>query len=340
MSKKTQREIELEALVMQRETELNDYRNRLSEASRAIAEYRNREASIVGALTEAHSSSKRMMDDAMVERDRILAEAQQNKTAMESEAQANLAQAQQTADGIISDAQAQAAAIVNSANEEATGIVNKAKAEYDACKKKLDALNEKITLTAEDASRKIEEFKNGFSFDAIEAEAIEFSTFESQPVFEQTAPTYVETAQNYFEEVAPSQTVQTEYIPEQPNYFEQAAPVFEETAPIEPVPSFFNDNLNTPVQTPEIPETQFFASAPSPFAEPMKEPVPIPKAYESEYYAAQNQNFYQSQNEAKVWTVEEVMGQAQPQQGTVPKESADLAFDAELDALINDVLNN
>ncbi len=342
MSKKTQREMELETLLMQRDAELNDYRSRLLEASRAIAEYQSRESSIIGALTEAHSSSKRMMDEAMAERDRLLTEAQQSRAEMEAQAQANVEQAQQTANEIVADAQKRAAVIIDNANTEANSIVSKAQSEYDVCKQKIAIMNERLTLTAEDASRRLEEFKSVFNFDAIEPETVEFSAFDSKPVFEEPVFEQPQHSFEQFDKVEETQPVFEESVP----VVEKTQPAIEETyAAEQPVTYFFNESTTqTPVQAQAFTE-QFFASAPSPFAEPMKEPVPIPKDAENEYYAAQSQNFYHSQNESKVWTVEEVMGQTQPQvqpQSAFAsgKEAMDNAFDAELDALINDVLNN
>lgn len=372
MSKKTQREIELEALLLQRDSELNDYRNRLTEASRAIAEYKNREASIVGALTEAHASSRRIMDEAMLQRDSIVAEAQQHKNAMDAEAQSNLAQAQQTAAEIISNAQSQATAIIENANEEANGIIGKAQQEYADCISKVNLMNERVTATAEDASRRLEEFRSTFVFEPVQITPMEFPVFDSKPVFE-SEPVFAvsQTAEQFIpvENAAPV----FEAEPQAPQTTQSATAFFNDTAAQSPVQDTFSVQDLPPVDTSfpvqdvftaqdippvsdkfaihdELPvQPQFFGSAPSPFAEPMQEPIPIPAAAESDYYAAQSQNFYQNlaqnqqQNQTgKVWTVDEILNQpqSQPQFGTASNEvKKPSGFDAELDAIINDILN-
>ena len=353
MSKKTQREIELETLVMQRDSELNEYKNRLTEAARAIADYKNRESSIVGALTEAHAASKRMMDDAQAERERVLAEAQQSAEGLNLQAQANLEKAKQSANEILNEAKANANAIIENANAEASSIVAKAQAEYDLCKSKVTAMNERLSETAEDAARKIEEFKSTFSFDALELETVELSNFTSAtPAYE--VPSFEESAMEtpayeapFFEETITAAPVLEEPVVAAPVY---EAPAVDSFAEPQTIP-FFHDEQTIPAYAPEASAAEpaqdtFFASAPSPFSEPMPDPVPIRKAEEKEYYATHTNSFFKNDNteeETKVWTVDEAVSFAEqnlPQSESAQKPAFDSAFDAELDAFINDVLNS
>lgn len=372
MSKKTQREIELETLVMQRDAELNEYKNRLTEAARAIADYKNREASIVGALTEAHAASKRMMDDARTERERILQEAQQSTQSLNLQAQAELEKAKQNANEILNEAKVNADSIIENANAEASSIIAKAQAEYDLCKSKVTLMNERITATAEDAARKIEEFRSTFSFDALELETVELSDFKAAapaweaPVFEEpmvATPSYevpvfeessvatpVYEVPIFEEPVATASAYETPFFEEPVVAPAYEAPVVDSFAEPQTIP-FFHDEQTTPAYTPEVPVTEpaqdaFFASAPSPFAEPMPEPVPIRKAEEKEYYATHTNSFFKNdavEEEAKVWTVDEAVSFAEqnlPKEELTDKSAFDSEFDAELDAFINDVLNS
>ncbi|MBQ9832757.1 MAG: hypothetical protein IJO48_03395 [Clostridia bacterium] len=369
-SKSAQREKELENLLMQRDAQLNDLQNRLADANTRMAEYQNREASIIGALTEAQTSSKRIIDEAYATSDRILSEAHQNKEQSDAQAQATVADAQKKAQDILADADMRAKEIVANAKVEAKNIITQAQAEYEECKQSISRMNERIAVTAEEAARRLEDFKSVFSFDTIETEVVEFTKTEEEQTV-QTPEEYSSPAQlmkNIY-------TIQGRELPDEngTDPFVYQAPEAEEQAEAQPqtIPSYFEMPIETPVQyfsdpiqsaieesiikeTPEFESAptfeetpQYFTAAPSPFAEtpqaepfaPMKEPMPQFAAPSS--LNPQLDAVIPEAEPEKVWTVDEVVS-ATAESAVVAdeKSKAEISIDAELEALINDVLNN
>lgn len=311
---------ELENLLMQRDAEIAELRRRIDDMAFRLTHYQEKEKHIIDALTEAQASSKRIVDEAGEKRERILSEADREKQKAAEQAQA-----------IIFDANREAEEIIGNAKLEAKNIVIQAEAAYEECKQSIERMNEKLKKTAQEAVNKIEEFRGAFNMGSIEVEAL---TFEKPDVKEAVlTPESYETPAELMKNIY---AIQGRDIPAEAAAQEAVAHVAEPAA----VPDFFAAEKAALVQEPQQPAPPKY----QPFA-PMQQPIPQPAL--AEYYQDPKVKFVPpaSKQPAPAAPKIEIERPMAAEEERIKgnwggKQGGDRGIDAELEALINDVLKD
>lgn len=162
---------DLESIYSRTTNELNSCRGELASAQRRLDEYRNRQESIVNALTDARETHDRIINDAKAEAEQIIASADSEKEQLLASAKSEVEKARSDAAAIRHNAETEARRIKDNAEEEAAAITDGA--EKDALariavvdgvilekREQLDNLKTEISVRAKAALEQTELYTN------------------------------------------------------------------------------------------------------------------------------------------------------------------------------------
>ena len=162
---------DLESIYSRTTNELNSCRGELASAQRRLDEYRNRQESIVNALTDARETHDRIINDAKAEAEQIIASADSEKEQLLASAKSEVEKARSDAAAIRHNAETEARRIKDNAEEEAAAITDGAEkdalariAEVDGVilekREQLDNLKTEISVRAKAALEQTELYTN------------------------------------------------------------------------------------------------------------------------------------------------------------------------------------
>ena len=162
---------DLESIYSRTTNELNSCRGELASAQRRLDEYRNRQESIVNALTDARETHDRIINDAKAEAEQIIASADSEKEQLLASAKSEVEKARSDAAAIRHSAETEARRIKDNAEEEAAAITDGAEkdalariAEVDGVilekREQLDNLKTEISVRAKAALEQTELYTN------------------------------------------------------------------------------------------------------------------------------------------------------------------------------------
>ena len=162
---------DLESICSRTTNELNSCRGELASAQRRLDEYRNRQESIVNALTDARETHDRIINDAKAEAEQIIASADSEKEQLLASAKSEVEKARSDAAAIRHNAETEARRIKDNAEEEAAAITDGAEkdalariAEVDGVilekREQLDNLKTEISVRAKAALEQTELYTN------------------------------------------------------------------------------------------------------------------------------------------------------------------------------------
>lgn len=162
---------DLESSYSRTTNELNSCRGELASAQRRLDEYRNRQESIVNALTDARETHDRIINDAKAEAEQIIASADSEKEQLLASAKSEVEKARSDAAAIRHNAETEARRIKDNAEEEAAAITDGAEkdalariAEVDGVilekREQLDNLKTEISVRAKAALEQTELYTN------------------------------------------------------------------------------------------------------------------------------------------------------------------------------------
>ena len=162
---------DLESIYSRTTNELNSCRGELASAQRRLDEYRNRQESIVNALTDARETHDRIINDAKAEAEQISASADSEKEQLLASAKSEVEKARSDAAAIRHNAETEARRIKDNAEEEAAAITDGAEkdalariAEVDGVilekREQLDNLKTEISVRAKAALEQTELYTN------------------------------------------------------------------------------------------------------------------------------------------------------------------------------------
>lgn len=126
---------ETEALIIERNREIEALARRISELESVITGYKDREESIVEAITSAIDTKSAMIKDATAQSKQILDEANARAAEIRSKAKLTATQAKEDADKLMDDARKEAAKIIEDAQAEAKRRLDDASKKADECEK-------------------------------------------------------------------------------------------------------------------------------------------------------------------------------------------------------------
>ena len=162
---------DLESIYSRTTNELNSCRGELASAQRRLDEYRNRQESIVNALTDARETHDRIINDAKAEAEQIIASADSEKEQLLASAKSEVEKARSDAAAIRHNAETEARRIKDNAEEEAAAITDGAEkdalariAEVDGVilekREQIDNLKTEISVRAKAALEQTELYTN------------------------------------------------------------------------------------------------------------------------------------------------------------------------------------
>lgn len=162
---------DLESAYSRMTSELNSCRGELASAQRRLDEYRNRQESIVNALTDARETHDRIINDAKSEAKQIIASADAEKEQLLASAKSDAERVRADASAIKHNAETEARRIKDDAEEEAISIMDGAEkdalariAETDGIilekREQLDTLKTEISVRAKIALEQTELYTN------------------------------------------------------------------------------------------------------------------------------------------------------------------------------------
>ena len=162
---------DLESIYSRTTNELNSCRGELASAQRRLDEYRNRQESIVNALTDARETHDRIINDAKAEAEQIISSADSEKEQLLASAKSEVEKARSDAAAIRHNAETEARRIKDNAEEEAAAITDGAEkdalariAEVDGVilekREQLDNLKTEISVRAKAALEQTELYTN------------------------------------------------------------------------------------------------------------------------------------------------------------------------------------
>ena len=162
---------DLESIYSRTTNELNSCRGELASAQRRLDEYRNRQESIVNALTDARETHDRIINDAKAEAEQIISSADSEKEQLLVFAKSEVEKAMTEAAAIRHNAETEARRIKENAEEEAAVITDGAEkdalariAEVDNVilekREQLDNLKTEISVRAKAALEQTELYTN------------------------------------------------------------------------------------------------------------------------------------------------------------------------------------
>lgn len=162
---------DLEAVCSRTTNELNSCRGELASAQRRLDEYRNRQESIVNALTDARETHDRIIKEAKAEAEQIIASADSEKEQLLASAKSDAERIRAEASAIMRNAEAEARRINDNAAEDAASIIECAEkealariAEVDDViiekREQLDTLKTEISVRAKAALEQTELYTN------------------------------------------------------------------------------------------------------------------------------------------------------------------------------------
>ena len=162
---------DLESICSRTTKELNSCRGELASAQRRLDEFRNRQESIVNALTDARETHDRIINDAKAEAEQIIASADSEKEQLLASAKSEVEKARSDAAAIRHNAETEARRIKDNAEEEAAAITDGAEkdalariAEVDGVilekREQLDNLKTEISVRAKAALEQTELYTN------------------------------------------------------------------------------------------------------------------------------------------------------------------------------------
>lgn len=162
---------DLESSYSRTTNELNSCRGELASAQRRLDEYRNRQESIVNALTDARETHDRIINDAKAEAEQIIASADSEKEQLLASAKSEVEKARSDAAAIRHNAETEARRIKDNAEEEAAAITDGAEkdalariAEVDGVilekREQIDNLKTEISVRAKAALEQTELYTN------------------------------------------------------------------------------------------------------------------------------------------------------------------------------------
>ena len=162
---------DLESICSRTTKELNSCRGELASAQRRLDEFRNRQESIVNALTDARETHDRIINDAKAEAEQIIASADSEKEQLLASAKSEVEKAMTEAAAIRHNAETEARRIKENAEEVAAVITDGAEkdalariAEVDGVilekREQLDNLKTEISVRAKAALEQTELYTN------------------------------------------------------------------------------------------------------------------------------------------------------------------------------------
>lgn len=132
---------ETEALIIERNREIEALARRINELETVIANYKEREESIAEAITSAIETKSSMIKEASVQSKQIVDEANAKASQIRAKAKLSAGQIKEEADKTLESARKEAAALVESAQAEAKRRLDEAYAKADECEKNYSVIS-------------------------------------------------------------------------------------------------------------------------------------------------------------------------------------------------------